>query len=38
MNIETLVGLTIGFTGADIKNMVNLAGYECLRNNKNLID
>lgn len=31
IDIKTLAGLTMGFTGADIKNMVNYSGFEALK-------
>ena len=37
IDINTLAGLTMGFTGADIKNMVNYSGFEALKRNSNTI-
>ena len=37
INLNTLSGLTMGFTGADIKNMINYAGFEALRRNETKI-
>ena len=31
IDIKTLSGLTMGFTGADIKNLVNYSGFEAVK-------
>ena len=35
--MRKIAGLTTGFTGADIKNMVNFAGYNSINDKRELI-
>ncbi len=37
VDISNISGITNKFTGADIKNLVNFAGYNCLREKRNMI-
>ncbi len=37
IDIKKISGLTTGFTGADIKNMVNIAGFNSVNSKRDLI-